>query len=111
MLVAFDDPWYWAHVRNPSFFTYAVAEFGTALFVAGLLIFWLRDIARHRSPEPDAGATKLQKFLHRSMGMNKWIGAFLVFLFVLLVTCFTALYCVFYWAVAGDPGAGEISVN
>ena len=43
--------------------------------------------------------------------MNKCILAFLIVFYVILVACFTALYCVFYWAVDSEPGAGEISAN
>lgn len=50
-LINFNDPWYFIHYRNPNFWTYVIAEFNTALFVAGLMVFWLRDIARHRNKE------------------------------------------------------------
>jgi len=111
LLFQFNDPWYFLHVKNPNFYTYAVAEFGTALFVSGLLIFWLRDAARHRNPKLEHGSGKLQKFLHKSMGMNNWILAFLIFFYVFLVVWFTTLYCMFYWSVEGNPGSAELSFN
>ena len=110
-LINFDDPWYFIHYSNPNFWTYAIAEFNTALFVAGLMLFWLRDIARHRSKNLEPNATKLQKFFHESMGYH-WISvAGLVSFYIILVVDFTVLYCIYYWDVKSHPGDAEISLN
>ena len=58
-LVNFNDPWYFIHYRNPNFFTYVIAEVSTAMFVAGLMMFWLRDLARRRNKTLEPNATKL----------------------------------------------------
>lgn len=59
LLLTFNDPWYFFHIKNPSFATYFIGEVGTAMFVAGILVFWLVDIARHKEPEISPDATKL----------------------------------------------------
>ena len=59
LVVNFDDPWYFLHVKDPSFGTYMAGEVGTALFMSAVLIFWLTDIARHRAPELGPEATAL----------------------------------------------------
>ena len=110
-LINFNDPWYFIHYRNPNFWTYAIAEFNTALFVAGLMIFWLRDIARHRTKNLEPNATKIQKFFHESMGYNWPSVAGLVALYIILVVDFTVLYCIYYWDVKSNPGDAEISLN
>ena len=111
LLCGFDDPGYYFHVQRPGFLSYFLYEFGIAAFTSGLLIFWLRDVARHRSKELEEGATKMQKFLHRSMGRSRTCNVFLVFMYVLTTVVFMALYCIFYISVEGNPGAGEISIN
>ena len=98
-LLNFNDPWYFLHYRNPNFFTYVIAETSTAMFVAGLMIFWLRDLARQRSKTLEPNATKMQKFLHESMGYNWIVMSGLVFFYIVLVVDFTALYSMFYWDV------------
>ena len=110
-LINFNDPWYFIHYKNPNFWTYVIAEFNTALFVAGLMIFWLRDIARHRNKELEQNANKLQKFFHESMGYNWLSMTALVIFYIALVVDFTALYSMFYWDVKSNPGDGEISLN
>ena len=111
LLLQFDDPYYYAHVYKPSFFTYAITEFGIAIFVSGLLVFWIRDIARYRNKKLDDGASKAQKFIYKSMGMNNCILLCLGLFYIALTLCFMALYCTFYITVEGNPGAGELSVN
>ena len=65
LLASFDDPTYYFHVKNPNLFSYLFAEFGVAAFVAGLLISWLRSIARHRSKELEPEATRMMRFVHK----------------------------------------------
>ena len=51
LLIWFNDPTYYSHVSGGgSFMSFTMGAFGTATFIAGLLIFWLRDLARHRNP-------------------------------------------------------------
>ena len=45
LLFLFNDPWYPVHIYSPSFMTFAATELLSALFMAGLLIFWLRELA------------------------------------------------------------------
>ena len=111
LLVWFNDPLCYTHVYYPSFWTYALSEFGIAQFSSALLIFWLRDIARYRARELPPDASKAQKFLHASMKMNKCILFCLAILYFAMVLSFMALYCVFYKSVEGEPGSAEISVN
>ena len=75
------------------------------------MIFWLRDIARHRNKELEQNANKLQKFFHESMGYNWLSMTALVIFYIALVVDFTALYSMFYWDVNSNPGDGEISLN
>lgn len=66
LLLCFDDPSYKFHVEDPNFFTYFISEFGISLFIAGLLMYWVRDIARYRADELAPNQSKMQKFLHNS---------------------------------------------
>ena len=51
LLIFFNDPTYYSHISGGGSFTsFASGALGTATFIAGLLIFWLRDLARHRNP-------------------------------------------------------------
>ena len=109
LLLTFNDPWYFLHIKNPSFATYFIGEVGTAMFVAGMLVFWLVDIARHKEPELSPDATKLQKFVHKSMTFNYGIGMALGIFYAFLVVNLITLYGLFYWAVRFDPGEAEIS--
>ena len=49
LLFCFDDPGYKLHVDDPEFITYFISEFGIALFIAGMMVYWIRDIAQHRA--------------------------------------------------------------
>ena len=116
LLFLFNDPFYPVHVYDPRFLTFALSEFQTSLFIAGMLIFWLRDVARHKNPDIPANASRVQKFLHQQQGYNKGVMTFLGVFYVVLVLDFMTLYCLFYVKVEGDPGAGdfgnsELSVN
>lgn len=57
LLFLFNDPFYPVHVYDPKFITFAISEFQTSLFIAGMLIFWLRDVARHKNPRLPANAS------------------------------------------------------
>ena len=111
LFVNFDDPWYFLHISDPNFATYMVGEVGTALFMAAVLIFWLTDIARHRAPELNPDATALEKFMHESMEFNYTRLMLIAIFYIFLVIDFTILYGMFYFAVTGSPGEGEISFN
>ena len=111
LVVNFDDPWYFLHISDPNFATYMVGEVGTALFMAAVLIFWLTDIARHRAPELNPDATALEKFMHESMEFNYTRLMLIAIFYIFLVIDFTILYGMFYFAVTGSPGEGEISFN
>ena len=95
-LVFFNDPWFYTHVYAPSFFTYVISEFGTAIFVSALLIFWLRDIARYRLPRLEKDASKLQRFFFKSMGMSNKILVWLGLFYITFTISFLSLYCLFY---------------
>ena len=111
LLASFDDPLYYFHVDNPNLFSYVFSEFCVATFVAGLLIHWLRSIARHRSKELEPEATRMMKFLHKSMIVGKKTTIFLVVLYLVMVIAFTILNCAFFYTVEGNPGAGALSIN
>ena len=72
-----------------------------------MLIFWLRDVARHENPGLPENATKLQKFFHKHQSYGKGMMTFLGVLYVILVLDFMTLYCLFYVKVEGDPAAGD----
>ena len=111
LLVNFNDPWYILHVNNPSFATFLVAQISTALFIAAMLIFWLIDVARHKSPELSPQATALDRFLHHESKLDLRVIMALTIFYIVLVIDFIILYGMFYLAVEGNPGEGEISFN
>ena len=45
LLFFFNDPWYPVHIYSPSFMSFAGTELTSALFMAGLMVFWLRELA------------------------------------------------------------------
>jgi len=48
LLFLFNDPLYPVHIYQPSFLTFALTEFCSALFISALLIYWLRELAGFR---------------------------------------------------------------
>ena len=111
LLVNFNDPWYLLHVNNPSFATFLVGQISTALFIAAMLVFWLLDVARHKSPELVPNASTLDKFLHQESKLDLRVIMALTIFYIVLVLDFVILYGMFYLAVEGNPGEGEISFN
>ena len=116
LLFLFNDPFYPVHIYNPKFITFAISEFQTSIFIAGILIFWLRDVVRHKNPELPQNATSLQKFFHKKQGHSRGMFTFLGILYVILVLDMMILYCLFYVKVEGNPGEGdfgnsELSIN
>ena len=96
LLLLFNDPFYPVHVYQPGFLTFAASEFQTSLFIAGMLIFWLRDVARHENPALAKKASRAEKFLHQRQGYAKGWMTFLGVLYVVLVLDSMALYCLFF---------------
>ena len=111
LLFLFNDPFYAVHVYDPKFITFAISEFQTSLFIAGMLVFWLRDVARHKNPEISPDASAVEKFFHKNQGYSNAMLGFLGVIYVILVIDFMVLYCLFYVKVEGDPGAADFGTS
>ena len=92
--------------------TYAGTEMTNAMFVAGLLIYWLRELAGFRLDRENAknmGCCKKMAF--NCQGVSSCAIAYLCFLFLALVINFMILNCFYYVYVRGDPSlAGRFSI-
>ena len=61
LLFLFNDPVYVAHIYAPSFASFAFTEFITAVFFAGILTYWLRELATFRPAKADPKWNCLKK--------------------------------------------------
>lgn len=113
LLFLFNDPWYPVHIYSPSFLTFAGTEMTNALFVAGLLIYWLRELAGYRMSRENAknmGCCKKMAF--NCQGVSSCAIVYLCLLFLGLVINFMILNCFYYIYVQGDPSvAGRFSIH
>lgn len=91
------------HIYKPSFLSFAIFEFQTALFVAALLCFWMKDVAYQRKEKPSEHATRAERLAYRKVGMDKWPLRFLFVFFVLFVVDIMVLYCSIFVHVKSDP--------
>ena len=83
--------------------TYAVTELTYALFVSGMLMFWLRELADMRPSQPDPSWGCLKRLVFSCQGYNKCATFYLFFFFIVMVSCFMTLSCTYYIHVQGDP--------
>ena len=112
LLFLFNDPLYMAHVYSPSFLTYALTELSSALFISGMLMFWLRELADMRPSKPDPKWGCFKKCVFGCHGYNKCARIYLALFFLVMVSCFMVLNCTYYIHVKGDPSlAGRFDRN
>ena len=98
LLFLFNDPFYPVHIYSPSFMTFAGTELMSALFMAGLMIFWLRELAGFKvSNENSLGCIK--KMVFNCQGVSSCAICYMCILFVTLVTNFMILNCFYYFYV------------
>lgn len=110
LLLLFNDPIYMAHLYYPSFATFAITELCSSLFVSGLLVFWLRELAGYRPRKAEANWSSLKKLIFTCSGVNKCAIAYLITLFFILTINFMVLNCFYYIYVMGDPSlAGKFN--
>jgi len=110
LLFLFNDPWYAAHIYQPSVLTLTLSELQISMFAAGLLIYWIRDVARYRTERAPRTAGVFAKYLHKSTSDNQVVVTFLFVFYVLLVVVFTGIYLVFFFQIEADPGfAGQMN--
>ena len=92
--------------------TYAVPELTASLFVAGLLMFWLRELADARPKEADPSWGCLRKLVFSCQGYNKCATIYLTLFYIVMVACFMTLSCTYYIHVKGDPTLdGTFDIN
>ena len=106
LLLLFNDPIYMAHLYYPSFATYAITELCSALFVSGILVYWLRELAGYRPRKAEANWSSLKKLIFTCSGVNKCAIVYLITLFFILTINFMVLNCFYYIYVMGDPSLG-----
>ena len=112
LLFLFNDPLYTLHVFEPSFITFAITEFFSALFMSALLIYWLRELAGFKPQEVPKNANCLKKLVLSSQGWNKCAMVYLCLFFIFLVVDFMVLNCFYYIYLKGDPSlAGRFDFN
>ena len=112
LLFFFNDPMYPMHIYQPSFMTFALTEFTSALFISGLLIFWLREIAGFKPKKADPKWSCIKKAIFASQGVNECAVAYLCILFLIMVVNFMVLNCFYYIYVKGDPSLyGRFDIN
>lgn len=70
LLFLFNDPLYAAHIYSPSFLTFALTEFTAAIFISGLLVYWLRELALFRPNTLPPKTNCLVKIMYAGFGHN-----------------------------------------
>ena len=111
LLCIFNDPFYAIHLYDPSFITFAISEFQTSLFLAGMLVYWLRSAALVKNPKLPQNAAAILKFYHRQNGHSKSMMTFLGVIYVVLVLDFMVLYCLFFFKAQSDPTVGDFGTS
>lgn len=112
LLFLFNDPLYAAHIYKPSFLTFALTEFTSAIFISALLVYWLRELALFRPNLAPAKSNCLVKIIHAGLGQNQCALVFLCLFYLALVIDFMVLNCYYYVYVKGDPSlAGRFDLN
>ena len=95
-LFLFNDPFYVVHVYMPSFMTFAFTEFVQSIFIAGILIYWLRELGGFRPRAAPADWGCIKKAVFASQGVNTCAAAFLYVFFLILVVDFMVLNCTYF---------------
>ena len=109
-LVLFNDPFYLVHIYSPSVMSFALSELQIALFVAGLMVYWIRDLAKYRKKIITKEHNVIGRLVWYSTGESRVVGCFLGVMFVLLTVDFWVIYMLFFFKVQGDPTfAGKIN--
>lgn len=92
--------------------TFAFTEFASALFISGLLIYWLRELAGARPEKTPKDWGCIKKSVFASQGRNQCALVYLTIFYMVLVTNFMVLNCTYYTWVKGDPSlAGRFTIN
>ena len=111
-LLFFNDPIYLAHIYKPSFVSFAFTEFASSIFVAALLIYWLRELAGFRQSRAAREWCCLKKAVFTAQGVNQCALVWLIFFFVLLVVDFMVLNCYYFVYLEDNPSlAGRFDIN
>jgi Wnt-binding factor required for Wnt secretion len=110
MLFLFNDPWYIVHILSPTIFTSILNELQMCIFMAGLLVFWLREIARF-SPVDAQYTSKLAKFIQNNIFVHSRLLSVLIVLYFLLLADFMFMYVVYYARVQEVPGFSFTHIN
>lgn len=105
LLFLFNNPWYLVQIYSPSTIAFTFSALQTSMFVAGVLVFWLKDLAKFQPANPDLRAGNVvgkltRKSLSNSPGMLFVLGIF----YSLLVIDFGTLYMDYYSQLKHNPG-------
>ena len=112
MLFLFNDPIYPIHILSPSFLTFAMTEFTQSLFIATLLVYWLREVSIYRIERQPQRSHCFVKVIYRTMGSHNCALVFLIFVFLVLFVDIFVLNIFYYVFVGGDPSlAGRFDIN
>lgn len=91
LLFFFNNPWYLVQVQRPKTKTFVASGIQTALFVAALMIFWLKDLAKFQPKESDLRANPVSKLTRKSLGNKPFVLTMLGIFFAILVIDFVGL--------------------
>ena len=83
-----------------------------AIFIASMLIYWLRELAGFRPRQTHSSWGCIKKEVFASQGVNNCAVAFLYIFFLIIVVDFMVLNCTYYIYITGDPSlAGRFDIN
>lgn len=71
LLLLFNDPFYAIHLFRPSFFSFIFTELTSAMFIGGLLAYWLRELANFRPQNAPEDSNCFTKLIFVSLGNNR----------------------------------------
>lgn len=100
----FNNPWYLVSIYHPSMISITIANLQTVLFIAAILIFWLKDIAKFQSKEANSRVNTFKQLTRKSLDNSPCMVTALAIFYIVLVLDFMALYSLYYWKVKVKPG-------
>lgn len=104
LLFLFNNPWYLISIFHPSMISISIANMQTVLFIAAILIFWLKDIAKFKSKEASPRVNTFKQMARKSLDNSPCMVTVLALFYIILVLDFMALYSLYYIKVKVKPG-------
>jgi magnesium-transporting ATPase (P-type) len=104
LLFFFNNPWYLVQIYSPTTASFTFSGFQSALFVAFLLVFWLKNLVKFQPREASMRAEPLAKLARKSLDGSFCSQMMLSGMFGALLFEFMLVYAWYYHKLKSDPG-------